>query len=470
MKLLAELVHSEYFAHAQAELLALARVAGDPNATISMCPLRPGQRCAVFAMVELSSQLVAQRICQRAMLVRGIYELFAEGDTYEEVLGQLHSDELSARLREWFCPERTYKFAVSGFGCHFSQDEQKERRDRFMDLVHPDQRARMKEPDSTFCLLEDVGLDDKGNGRGRGAVPYRVYFARQVAFNATKGATLNRLGLKKGRNYLGPTSMDAEISLLMANLGCARPASLVLDPFVGTGSILVACAHCGASTIGGDIDMRVLRGWIGTSNRTQKSVWKGGGGKPEDLEAAAAEDDEPCSKRCKVGDNFVQYGLADPCTIRCDNSVRVWRTGAQLFDVIVADPPYGVRAGAWKTGLAAGAEVKMARDADGKSVPGGRPPTVEYSADDVLQDLLQLAATSLVLGGRLVFFLPTVHGNAPTQTSTEGEDAAGVGLPSHPCMDLVDGGEEQLGGGLLWRRRLVTMEKVREHDGASMIP
>lgn len=31
------------------------------------------------------------------------------------------------------------------------------------------------------------------------------------------------------------------------------------DPFVGTGSILVAAAHLGAHTIGADIDMRVIR-------------------------------------------------------------------------------------------------------------------------------------------------------------------------------------------------------------------
>ncbi len=35
--------------------------------------------------------------------------------------------------------------------------------------------------------------------------------------------------------------------------------SLVLDPFVGTGSMLVAAAAVGAVTVGADIDMRVIR-------------------------------------------------------------------------------------------------------------------------------------------------------------------------------------------------------------------
>lgn len=37
-----------------------------------------------------------------------------------------------------------------------------------------------------------------------------------------------------------------------------RPRSLVYDPFVGTGSILVAAAHYGAHTLGADIDARVI--------------------------------------------------------------------------------------------------------------------------------------------------------------------------------------------------------------------
>lgn len=38
-----------------------------------------------------------------------------------------------------------------------------------------------------------------------------------------------------------------------------RRSSLVLDPFVGTGSILIAAAARGALTLGTDIDMRVIK-------------------------------------------------------------------------------------------------------------------------------------------------------------------------------------------------------------------
>ena len=72
--------------------------------------------------------------------------------------------------------------------------------------------------------------------------------------------------------------MDAEMAFLMANQSLANTGKLVYDPFVGTGSILVAASHFGAMTMvgndsnlsqvwkiiirkyqGADIDIRVVR-------------------------------------------------------------------------------------------------------------------------------------------------------------------------------------------------------------------
>lgn len=39
--------------------------------------------------------------------------------------------------------------------------------------------------------------------------------------------------------------MDPTLSLLMANQAKVQKGDLVLDPFVGTGSLLVAAAKCG---------------------------------------------------------------------------------------------------------------------------------------------------------------------------------------------------------------------------------
>jgi len=78
-------------------------------------------------------------------------------------------------------------------------------------------KAKMKDADAEFCIIEDVGLDENGNGRGL-VDPFRIFFCRRVAENTRKSEVVKKLGLKNGRAYLGPTSMDTEISLIMANL------------------------------------------------------------------------------------------------------------------------------------------------------------------------------------------------------------------------------------------------------------
>ena len=42
------------------------------------------------------------------------------------------------------------------------------------------------------------------------------------------------------RAYLGPTSLEPMLALAMCNMAAVGPGTLVLDPFVGTGSIIVA--------------------------------------------------------------------------------------------------------------------------------------------------------------------------------------------------------------------------------------
>ena len=144
----------------------------------------------------------------------------------------------------------------------------------------------------------------------------------------------------KKRLYIGPTSLDPALALIMANLGLVDRHRIVLDPFVGTGSILVAVAHFEALCVGADIDLRVLSGgmYAGTGDRSVKR---------------------------SIFENFHSYGLPIPELIRLDNhlldrhmycpSSNVNNSPdlpfAGYFDAIVCDPPYGIRAGAKKTGV-----------------------------------------------------------------------------------------------------------------------
>lgn len=52
--------------------------------------------------------------------------------------------------------------------------------------------------------------------------------------------------------------MDPQLSLLMANQALVQEGDLVLDPFVGSGSLLVSAAQFGGFVVGGDIDFLML--------------------------------------------------------------------------------------------------------------------------------------------------------------------------------------------------------------------
>jgi tRNA (guanine10-N2)-methyltransferase len=126
---------------------------------------------------------------------------------------------------------------------------------------------------------------------------------------------IDKFDLKK-RKYIGTTSMEAEVSLIMANQAHAGPGKLVYDPFAGTGSMLLTCSAFGSLSFGSDIDGRQIRG-----------------------------------KGSSIRDNAKQYGVSNRLVdvASFDMNQHPFRRG-ELFDAIVTDPPYGVRAGAKRLG------------------------------------------------------------------------------------------------------------------------
>ena len=225
-------------------------------------------------------------------------------------------------------------------------------------------------------------------------------------------AVIGTYDLKK-REYISTTSMDSELALITANIALAGPGKLFFDPFVGTGSFPVACAHFGALGFGSDIDGRAIRGQGGAKS---------------------------------VQGNFKQYGLGDffgsMFTSDLTNSpLRVSNTQTRLFDGIVCDPPYGVREGLKVLGtndpekrlrippkygfaswLSPTGECQLTRLRDVLHFPPKKP----YSFVAMLDNILMFAAEYLVDGGRLAFWMPTAN--------DQGQD---IPVPHHPCLCLV---------------------------------
>lgn len=342
-----------------------------------------------FVEVYFESVEDARRVCERAILIKSIYHFWADAPTHEACI---------ERVKDYVQKHGTqdhggkWKFDVISFGNTARNTIQKINAYSFLDLKGD---IDLKHPDITYCIIEKHGLTDKQLKH--------VYFGTLISHNTQDAA--HKYDLKK-RKYLGTTSFDAELSLVMANVALADSGKLIYDPFVGTGSFLISNSHYGAYTMGSDIDGLVMKGIVKLVRGT-----KG------------------------IQTIVEQYGLEKTVlgTVIMDNSLVAYRP-VQLFDAIVADPPYGVRAGARKVG-------------EGKSVlHAGAPMTVLYDMEEVVVDLIKFAVKFLKVGGRLVFWLPTVTGQFSTND-----------IPSHPCFRILYAPSQEFGK---WERRMITMERV----------
>lgn len=113
----------------------------------------------------------------------------------------------------------------------------------------------------------------------------------------------------------------------------------MLDPFVGTGSLLIPPSHFKAIATGCDIDVRVIKGYgVGYSKAIEKNgkVVQGG---------------------MDIFTNFNEYKLALPQIIRADINLPCFRI-SQAFDAIICDPPYGFRAFSRTVGMEDEKKVK----------------------------------------------------------------------------------------------------------------
>ena len=326
-------------------------------------------------------------------------------------------------------PDRSWKLTIHLLGSKASLDEQSVIRDyfRFLGFKGP---VQMEDPINEFVLIQEVELDANGSPlypkydhlkrpipENTDRAPLATYFARTLGQEGRKmkgRGGVEEYNLKK-RPYIGPTSMDAELSFVMTNLGLVGPSDVVLDPFVGTGSILLSCACRGAYCMGTDIDIRVLRG-----KGVDQTIWS----------------------------NFKQFGLPRPEIIRSDNAIyhRHFRDHDPLYDAILTDPPYGIRAGARKSG----SRRDNPRPVKEEERHDHIAQTMPYSVSDVMADLLDVAARTLRIEGRLVYVIPSFSEFDPQSD-----------LPQHECLELIHWCYQPLSTEL--GRRIVVMRKALEY-------
>ncbi|KAL4892164.1 SIR2-domain-containing protein [Aspergillus ambiguus] len=381
-----------------------------------------------YCIVKLQSEEDARALITRSILAKDITEIWGQGTNYDE----LHADvrrRTQHRFKDYL--HATFRFTVESAFWKRTLETKKKIIQSFsyMGLLGP---IRMKDPEEDFLVIEEFTLRNPVAGapppppptdpNAQDQVePWRIFFGRRVASSSRD--MVPRYDLKK-RRYIATTSMDAELSLVTANMAHAAPGKIFFDPFVGTGSFCVAAAHFGASTLGADIDGRSFRG------KDQKK------GEPIGLLA-----------------NFLQYGIEsrylDAFTSDLTNTPLISRP---FLDGIVCDPPYGVREGLRVLGTREGGRQAVPIW-DGIPVhlrPGFIAPKKPYGFEAMLNDILSFAARTLVTNGRLAMWMP----------NTNDEDVEFL-IPKHPNLEVINVSVQPFTN---WSRRLITYRRLPEGE------
>ncbi|XP_049756307.1 tRNA (guanine(10)-N2)-methyltransferase homolog isoform X4 [Elephas maximus indicus] len=342
-----------------------------------------------FWILSIPSEDIARNLMKRTVCAKSIFELWGHGRSPEELYRSLKNYPVE-KMIPYLHSDSTYKIKIHTFNKTLTQEEKVKRIDA-LEFLPFEGKVNLKKPQHVFSILEDYGLNPNCIPEN----PHNIYFGRWIADGQRE--LIESYSVKK-RHFIGNTSMDAGLSFIMANHGKVKENDIVFDPFVGTGK---------------------------ASRKNQK--WRG----PDE----------------NIRANLRQYGLEKYYldVLVSDASKPCWRKGT-YFDAVITDPPYGIREATRRTG----SQKEIPKGID-KCPESHVPVSLSYHLSDMFFDLLNFAAETLVLGGRLVYWLPVY---TPEYTEEM--------VPWHPCLQLISNCEQKLSSHT--SRRLITMEKVKTFE------
>ncbi|CAH1406059.1 unnamed protein product [Nezara viridula] len=363
-----------------------------------------------FWIGELDSDESATKIASRSITVRYIIDLWSTAPSVSELHNELHG--LSHSLLAPYS-DASFKIKVEIFGKSQTQKEKLDKIESF-NYLPLNGRVQLKNPELALQYIEYYGVDHSIAPLH----PRELYFGRVVA--QCQRDLISKHSLKK-RKFIGNTSMDPQLSLIMANQAKISKGDLVFDPFVGSGSLLIAAAEFGGYVLGTDIDYLMLHGKSRPTRKQDRD-------KPRNNESVFCN-----MKQYQLEDHYIDIIVAD-------SSLPLWRPDI-LFDAIITDPPYGMREAIEKVGCR-----KEEKRISEQHLPTHIPSKVVYPLCRLMSDLLDFAALHLTVGARLVTWLPIIRCEYDEKK-----------LPHHDCLQLVGNSEQILS--TTSSRRLLTYEK-----------
>jgi tRNA (guanine10-N2)-methyltransferase len=377
----------------------------------------------------------------QSVACRGVFEVLGQGDSLAECAASACALPVET-LRERVQGTWRFESLVLGARKSLSREAFAARMEAFDLLLGrlDDQPVALEQPQHRICLVEDrQSLKDHSPVPDSGP-RFRLLYRIPSNTKATQDL-LRELGLGR-RAFLSTSTLPPDRALLMCNLalaGAPRADAVLLDPFCGSGGLLLAGAALGAQTVGSDLDWKMVSenpwpiGMAPTPGRPQRGL-----------------------ERVRMVDNFREAGLPEPKALltldlfASDAPERLMAANeGRRFNALVCDPPYGRR------------EFQGGE----KSWAGELAFKVDATAlFETVGTLLLRAQQMLLPGGRLVFLAPVRSPNDPSKPELQdlrdmlcrSGDVAG--------FSLLHTGVERVHRGL--HRALVVMESAPEGESS----
>jgi tRNA G10 N-methylase Trm11 len=311
------------------------------------------------------------RAATQTMSCSGVFSIIAHGITLEKCIEDVQN-KFSKDVADLFHGTWCFRFSQLGKGNRFSPTMRRDIVERFgtkipslhilpVDIEHPDHE---------IYYLEDHRRPKGVPAMKRDQQPHQVWLLfKHKSIESTKNirAWEKRLALTK-RAFLSATTMEPKRALQLANMALHGNGSgkTLLDPFCGSGSLLLAATALGASCVGSD-KLRYL-----LLRHKRVTPIPPSAGRP--LRGV---------EKVSFYDNFTEQNLPEPIILENldifseDVSTKLLSANDNTsFDSILTDPPYGIRA------------------------------SLNHEKHQIINRLLMLASTLLKDMGTLIFLFP----------------------------------------------------------------
>ena len=277
---------------------------------------------------------LCKKLIERCTLLKNIIKVYGEGSSMDEVIDDIEKNNMK-EFKDEVESLKSFRFDIDFRGKCETRDLELEMINKF-DKFGFKAKVDIKNAERIFVIFRN----SVENQKTKEIISTKYYFGIEMAGKDEKKLHFYTKYVLTKRKYIGPTATDHLLSFLMANFAQIKEGQMVIDPFVGTGSLLIPPSHYKALCFGCDLDVRVLRGY--SVGYTRKSE----------------EDKTPQKKQGNIFSNFDDYNFPRPQIIRQDINKPAFRKKNLFFDAIICDPPYGWRAGVRKTGLTSNKKEK----------------------------------------------------------------------------------------------------------------